>query len=89
MTSPARLPTKRRKCAGFHSSSVLSVQVVPPPDRWTVLGLLSVVACEDGPMEGEAVSVRDVLPKGAVLAPVAPSRRGKPEEEDLLSSLLT
>lgn len=25
-----------RKCAGSHSSRVLSVHVVPPPDRWTV-----------------------------------------------------
>jgi hypothetical protein len=43
-------------------------------------------------MEGEAVSRRDVLPKGAVLAPVGPSRRGMPDKEEvevLLSSLLT
>ena len=93
VTSPARLPTKRRKWAGSHSRRVLSVQVVPPPERWTVLAVLSLlpgVECEEGPTDGEAVSSREELPKGAVLAPVAPSRRGKPEvEEDLLSSLLT
>jgi hypothetical protein len=68
---------------------VLSDQVVPPPERWTVLGVGSEVECDDGPMEGDAVSRRDDVPRGAVFAPVAPSRRGRPDDEDLLSSLLT
>ena len=48
-----------------------------------LLVVLSAAEWEEGPMEGEAMSTRDVLPKGAVLAPVAPSRRGREEYEDL------
>ena len=87
MTSPARFPTKRRKWAGSHSRRLESDQVVPPPDRRTVVGRLeesvTIEATEgsvgaDAPAEGSLfadelliVLLSDREPKGAVLALVA------------------
>lgn len=53
MTSPARFPTKRRKWAGSHSRREGSDQVVPPPERRTVVGRLE----ESVMMEATEVSV--------------------------------
>lgn len=38
VTSCDRLPTKRRKCEGSHSSRDASAHVLPPPERTTVAG---------------------------------------------------
>ena len=81
MTSPARLPTKRRKWAGSHSRREESVHVVPPPDRTTVLvfvfASLTTVATPVSPWAALVMAAELILgpstlpPRGAAFADVA------------------
>lgn len=84
MTSPARLPTKSRKCDGSHSRREGSCHCWPPPERTTVFCLPSapvttaatpvsvVVELIAEAVMGVAVpSVCPRTPKGAVFALVA------------------
>jgi hypothetical protein len=67
VTSPAKLPTKSRKCAGSHSSREGSCHVSPPPERTTVLAGLE---GSTGPAVtvGAGVAVSPRLPSGCRLA---------------------